>query len=78
MSGNYINQFFQINEPFLALGREIIKLNESSSLVESRKKNLIYRFKDYLVNNSSVFIYVIISFFWVTQKILNLMLTKFF
>ena len=77
LTGNKISKFFQINEPLLLLEREIIKLNERPSSIKRRKENLIYRFKNYLVNNSSVFIYIIISFFRVAQEILNLMIYEF-
>ena len=76
-SGNKIKNFFQINDPFLVSQRKIFVFTESNFLNTSRKNNVMYKFKKYLVNNSSVFVYIIISFFWVAQEILNLMFYEF-
>ena len=76
-SGNKIKNFFQINDPFLVSQRKIFVFTESNFLNTSRKNNVMYKFKKYLVNNSSVFVYIIISFFWVAQEILILMFYEF-
>ena len=73
LTRNKIKNFFQINDPFLVSQRNIFILNQTDSLSISKNKNFLYKFKNNIVNNSSVFIYIIISFTWVVQEILNLM-----
>ena len=45
--------------------------------IDDSKKNILYKFKNYLVYNSSFFIYVIISFVWVVKDILMIMFSIF-
>ena len=76
--GSKIKKFFQINEPILLSTRKISQFNIAILNIESVKgNNFLYKFKNYLVNNSSAFIYIIISFIWVVQEILMLMFSVF-
>ena len=77
-SGNKLNKFFQINEKDLSENYRVTKFSISNKIIESgNRKNLLYKFKNYLVNNSTVFIYIIISFFWVVEEILMVMFSTF-
>ena len=76
--GSKIKKFFQINEPILLSTRKISQFNIAILNIESVKgNNFLYKFKNYLVNNSSAFIYIITSFIWVVQEILMLMFSVF-
>ena len=73
-----MNKFFQINEQDLFQRNKVTKLTNDNLITESgNRKNLLYKFKNYLVNNSSVFIYFFISFIWVIQEISMAMLSEF-
>ena len=73
-----MNKFFQFNEKDLFKKSKVAKLTNDNLIIENGNgNNLLYRFKNYLVNNSSVFIYIIISFIWVVQEILLLMFWGF-
>ena len=78
-TGNKTKNFFQINDRFLLSQRKLtlINIDEKSILSKNKKSNSIYIFKNYLVNKSSFFIYIIISFIWVVQEILMLMFSVF-
>ena len=75
ISGNKISSFFTINDSFLVEQRKIFQINTDTS--DERKKNFLYRFNNYLVNNSSIILYFIFSFFWVAQEILAIMFSAF-
>ena len=75
ISGNKLSSFFTINDSFLVEQRKIFQINTDTS--DERKKNFLYRFNNYLVNNSSIIFYFIFSFFWVVQEILAIMFSAF-
>ena len=68
ISGKKINQFFTINEKFLVEQRKISQFNIDK--IDKKEFNLLFRFKNYLVNNSSICLFIIISFVWAVQQIL--------
>ena len=78
-TGNKLNKFFQLNEQALFQKNQCFKklaINNFSIEIGNRK-NVLYKFKNYLVNNSSVFIYFFISFIWVVQEILMVLFAVF-
>ena len=77
-TGNNIKKFFQIDEPSLDAQRKLRQLSlDALDITNVKRNNILHTFKNYLVNNSSFFIYIIISFIWVVQEILNIMFSVF-
>ena len=77
-TGNNIKTFFQIYEPNLDAQRKLRQLSlDNLDITNVKRNNILHTFKNYLVNNSSFFIYIIFCFIWVVQEILNLMFSVF-
>ena len=73
-----MNKFFQFNEKDLFKKSKVAKLTNDNLIIESGNgNNLLYKFKNYLVNNSSVFIYFFIYFIRAMKEILMAMFWGF-
>ena len=70
ISEKKFEEFFQINEPNAITQRELSHADLIINYSKKEKKdNILYKFKNYLINNSSIFIYFVISFIWVATEI---------
>ncbi len=66
-----IEEFFQINDPNAVNQREMA-IAHTITLTTNipKEENILYKFKNYLLNNSSIFINLVISFIWVSDEII--------
>lgn len=66
-----IEEFFQINDPNAVNQREL-GLAQTISLSTNipKEENILFKFKNYLLYNSSIFINLLISFIWVSDEII--------
>ena len=74
LSDSKINKFFEINDSDVLAQRKIAHLNLDN---HNKKENILYRFRNYLVINSSHIIYIVISFFWVVDEIILIIFSTF-
>ena len=72
--------FFRFNDSFALHQRKISQVKKEQDTLDKKeiKENILYKFKNYIVNNSSFFVYVIISFIWVAQEIIMFVLFNYF
>ena len=75
ISGNKINDFFQNNNKFLVKTQK--KTPNNKEKIEEKEANILLKFKNYLINNSSIFLYIIFALFWVAKDILMIMFYAF-
>ena len=62
--------FFKFNESFDVAQKKIAQMkSENLTTDDDVKENILSKFKNYLVNNTSFVLYVIISFIWVAEEI---------
>ena len=80
ISGKHIKYFFQINDPFFVAQVEISRKYRDSfpdDFETIQTKNCLYKFKNCIINNTSIWIYILIFFVWVIQEILTILFSDF-
>ena len=75
ISGKNIKDFFKIRDNYLLEQRKLSFINVEKR--PDKSANILQKFKDYLVHNSSIFLYIIFSIFWVAKDILMIMFNSF-
>ena len=62
--------FSKFNESFAVAHTKIAQIvKENTTIKDDIKENILSKFKNYLVNNTSFILYVIISFIWVADEL---------
>ena len=75
ISGNKINNFFRVNADLLKEKNQ--KFKNRIKQKEEKKTNILHKFKNYLLNNSSFLLYIIFALVWVAKDILMIMFASF-
>ena len=77
ISDSSFSQFFEIDNSLVTVQRQIHDLNLDNNNKKKKNNNILYRFRNYLVMNSSKVIYIIISFLWIVDEITLVIFSKF-
>ena len=65
-----VQYFFKFNESFAVAHTKIAQMTRENIMRDDDiKENILSKFKNYLVNNTSFILYVIISFIWVADEL---------
>ena len=64
-----LRYFFNYNGSFAITAKETFGIKRIVRISKTVKENILYKFKNYIINNSSFLIYVIISFIWISEEI---------
>ena len=64
-----ISHFFKFTDSFSDNQKKIAQLTRDTTKEEEKiKENILYKFKNYLLNNNSLLLYIVISSIWVIEE----------
>ena len=77
VSGNTINNFFRFNYNVLEINKRNFLISVEQKDIKETKTNILHKFNNYLVHNSSILIYFIFALVWVAKDILMILFIAF-
>ena len=73
-----IDKFFELNDRYVTIHREIAQIDRNMNKKDNEiEENILCKFKNYLIINTSFLIYVIIAFIWVVEEIIMFILFNY-